>query len=545
MVKTIYLNLEDDIAKITSKLKREKSPEVVLVFPKKSFIFSDSINLRLLKKQVDLLGKKVSILTMDEMGQMYAKEAGFELKFLPKSAGPRNLSDIRSKSPVQSIPVRQEIPNQDEPIRNPVRTVRRVIKRRIPGGLSGIVSAPRVSAQAEPREKLLPALERPVRERSRKPFRRWLMAFVALGLVIVMVLMLVVLPSAQITVYAKSQTIARDIDLSADTKTTNADASQLTLPAVLVEENQEVSNTFQTIGKKEVGSKSQGRVAIYNLTGQPITLRGTTTVLSVGSKNYTFNEDQINIPSIPSPTQDQNAPVADITAQGGGETFNLPAGTRLEITNQSFGSQPQRLYAKTVSQVIGGASRFVSVIAKEDIDQAQNGLTKSVVEQIRANLKGRNLTLLDDAYVVTPSEFATDKPEGTEAPSFNAKVKVRIQGLAFDQNQLVKILRERLAMSLSEDRSLQDVGQDQIVLKVRNVDVANGILALSIHYESKAVPEIDVTGVRQQISGKSKQEASEIMLSNPEIERVDITLAPSWQGSIPRLSSKIKLEVKK
>jgi hypothetical protein len=153
--------------------------------------------------------------------------------------------------------------------------------------------------------------------------------------------------------------------------------------------------------------------------------------------------------------------------------------------------------------------------------------------------------LLDDAYVVTPSEFATDKPEGTEAPSFNAKVKVRIQGLAFDQNQLVKILRERLAMSLSEDRSLQDVGQDQIVLKVRNVDVANGILALSIHYESKAVPEIDVTGVRQQISGKSKQEASEIMLSNPEIERVDITLAPSWQGSIPRLSSKIKLEVKK
>src|SRR3990167_6766132 len=97
MIRSIYLNLEDDIPKITARLKRERADEVVLVFPKKSFIFSDSINLRLLKKQVDLLGKKVHILTMDEMGQAYAKEAGFNLKFLPRArpAG-GGFGDIRS-----------------------------------------------------------------------------------------------------------------------------------------------------------------------------------------------------------------------------------------------------------------------------------------------------------------------------------------------------------------------------------------------------------------------------------------------------------------
>src|SRR6185503_14608799 len=109
MLKTIYLNLEDDIAKIAAKIKREKADEVVLVFPKKSFLFSDSINVRLLKKQLEPLGKKVSILTMDEMGQMYAKEAGFDLKFLPKSPRPGQFSDIRH-SPRSMADARPQAP---------------------------------------------------------------------------------------------------------------------------------------------------------------------------------------------------------------------------------------------------------------------------------------------------------------------------------------------------------------------------------------------------------------------------------------------------
>ncbi len=525
MIKTLYLNLEDDIAKIAAKIKREKADEVVLVFPKKSFIFSDSINLRLLKKQLEPLGKKVSILTMDEMGQAYAKEAGFELKFLPKSVRPGQFSDIRRKAPEPVVATPSKPPHTAAP---------HLAKKS--------AAAPVVS---RPKSRLLPLLDKPASGRSSRSWRKILIGFVALALIIIIALVIVVLPGADIKVYAKSQTIARDIDLNVDVKTATADSAKLALPAVAVDQTQDASNTFQAEGKNEVGTKSQGRVAIYNLTGAPLNLRATTTVLSVGSKNYTFNEDQNGIRTLPSATQDQNASVADITAQGGGESFNLPAGTRLEITNQSFGSQPQRLYAKTVSQVVGGASRFVSVISHDDVVRVQNEMNKSVLDNIRNDLKSRNLTLLDDAYIVTPSEFATDKPEGTETPTFNAKTKVRIQGLALDQNQLITLLRDRLALSLSGNQALQDAGQDAVTIKVRNLDIVGGILALSIHYESKAIPQLDVGGVRQQIAGKSKQEAGEVLLSNPDIERVDITLSPVWQTTVPRLTNKIKLEVKK
>lgn len=528
MIKTIYLNLEDDVAKVAAKIKREKADEVVLVIPKKSYIFSDSINMRLLKKQVDLLGKKVSILTMDDMGQMYAKEAGFPLKFLPKAGGPNKFSDIRRSTPA--------VASETSIVPDRRKTDRRKAPRRT------IDKVPVTTAAAQ--TKLMPPrLHKPVRLRSDRSWRRALIGFVALALVIIIALVLVVLPAADITVHAKTQTVARDIDLSLDTKVVTPDASRLSMPAVVVNQTLDASNTFQTVGKKEVGTQSQGRVAIYNLTGSPLNLRATTTVLSTGSKNYTFNQDQNGIAPIPSPTQDQNATVADITAQGGGESFNLPAGTRLEITNQSFGSQPQRLYAKTVSQVVGGTSRFISMITKDDVTKAQNDLNQSVLEQVRTDLETRGLTLIDDAYTLTASEFALDKPEGTETPTYNAKTKVQIQGLALDQNTLVKLLRDRLALSLSGNQELQEVSMDTMTIRVKTLDLAGGLLTLSIHYESKALPQLDTSGVRQQISGKSKEEASELLLSNPDIERVDITLSPVWQTALPRLTSKIKVEV--
>jgi hypothetical protein len=537
-LKSLYLKLEDDVNKIVSKLKKEKSEELVLVFPKKSFLFSDSINLRLLKKQIDLLNKKAYILTMDDVGQMYAREAGFELKFLPKSTGSRGFSDIRSRTKVAPTPApvsEEAVPGQ----RASQQVMRRVVHRPVPK-THHTTPATQVSSAAAPTQRLMkPPVSRPRFQ------HKALMGFVALALIIIIVLVLVVLPQANITVYAKSQSVARDIDLNADVKTQKADAASLAIPALAVDETREARNTFQTQGKREVGNTAQGRVVIYNLTGAPLNLKATTTVLSVGSKNYTFNEDQNNIKQLSGPNDDVGASVADITAQAGGESFNLPAGTRMEITNQVFGSQPQRLYAKTATQVVGGSSRFLSVISKEDIDVAQKSLQDSVLENVRKDLQSRNMVLLESAFVSTPSEFTTDKAEGTETPTFVAATKVRLTGLAINQDELAQMLRDRLKLSLSANKTLQDVGQDAITFKVRNLDTGNGVLALSIHYESKALPNIDQPEVRQQISGKSKEEASEILLSNPDIERVDIALSPSWQTSIPRLSSKIDLKIEK
>lgn len=378
----------------------------------------------------------------------------------------------------------------------------------------------------------------------RRSYKKFLISFIAAVLIVVLALVLVVLPSATVAVYAKTQTIARDIDIVVDAKATAPDANALVVPAVPATKSETEQSTFQVNGKKEVGAQAQGRVAIYNLTGSPLNLKASTTVLTVGSKNYVFTADQSNITPLPNANSDANATVADIIAQAGGDSYNLPSGTRLEITNQAFGSQPQRLFAKTVTQVIGGSSRFVSVITADDIKSGQQGLTDQLLLKIREELAASGKKLIDGAFTVNQTGFITDKSEGTEAQTFAAEAQVSISGLAFDEQATMQMLRQRLQMSLAANRALQPISADSISYKIKNLDVANGVMQLSVHYESKAIPNIDAAALLAQITGKSEDAAKELIMNNPDVERVEIDVSPSWQSTLPRFSSKIDLQVK-
>lgn len=568
MAKTLYINLEDDVTKVVNKLKREKTDEAVLVFPKRSFIFSDSINLRLLKKQIDMLGKKVSILTMDERGQMYAQEAGFELKHLPKSQRANSFSDIRPRTaPVPESVASVAAVEEEEVVPEPEPTpVPKVLPKKKKAAAS-IVFTSRATARANNRPSrltptvppsdpeigmppvrttdnvFLPPSAKPQRAPKQKSYRAYVVGFIALILIIILLLVLVVLPSANVVVFAKTQSVARDVDIIADVNAQTAESSKLTIPAVAVNESHTIADNFQTNGKKEVGSKAEGRVALYNLTGSAMALKASTTTLTVGNKSYVFKEDQGNVRPLTSAANDSNATVADIVAVDGGEAFNVPAGTRVEISNQAFGSQPQRLYAKTVSQIIGGTSRFVSVIAKEDLTDAQSKLTKKVVEGINANLAASNVKLVDGAYSITVESFTSDKPEGTEAQNFQVEMKVNISGLAFDETGLKNMIRQRLLSSLGSGKTLQELEKDTVIYKIKNLDAQNGIMQLASHYESTAKPNIQPNDLINKLAGKSKQEASDLILSNADVDRVEITVQPAWQSDLPRFGSKIHLEV--
>jgi len=84
-----------------------------LVCPKHCLLFSDQINLKLLKTETDLAGKEVFILTMDEKGQKYAREAGFGLRQVPGAAKVSAMSDIKSpeKPSIPEAPPEEAKPN--------------------------------------------------------------------------------------------------------------------------------------------------------------------------------------------------------------------------------------------------------------------------------------------------------------------------------------------------------------------------------------------------------------------------------------------------
>lgn len=550
MTKSIYVNLEDDIAKIGARLKKESADEVILVIPKKSQIFSDSINLRLLKKQADVLGKTVSIMTMDEIGQMYAKEAGLDLRFLPHTETAKGPSDIRRLVRDKSKPA-TSITRSSRVGATSTRTVpsRKTVERKTSPAIKAATVAitdtifPQVDNAVQAVKNSMQLF--PPSERTKSwgfKFNRFSIGFVIIAALLVLALVTLILPRADIIVYAKTQSVARDIDVTVSSSISSPELSRLSLPAKKVSKIVPIEKNISTEGKKDVGSKAAGTVKIFNFTGKSLNLKAATTTLTVGTRTYVFASDQNGIKA--TPTKESSPNNAQIVATGGGEPYNLPAGTRIEISNQVFGNQPQVLYAQTDTPIVGGSSRFISVVTDEDIIKAQNTLKTQATEELRSELKGQNIILPDDAFSITLNDFATSSSVGNETPNFSVSGKVNIEGLGFDTTELVNMMRQRILSTLGAQVNLQDTSLDTIEYTIKDLNIQQGIMHLTVHYESKAIGQVSVNDLSSSISGKSKEQASEILLANDQVERVDIQLAPSWQSSIPRFKQKINIELK-
>lgn len=92
-LETLYIDPDEEIPSIISRLKVSNANFLVFVIPQRAVVFSSVITMRLFKKEADRLGKDVFVVTQDEQGFDMARRVGFvarkSLDELPFSADRR------------------------------------------------------------------------------------------------------------------------------------------------------------------------------------------------------------------------------------------------------------------------------------------------------------------------------------------------------------------------------------------------------------------------------------------------------------------------
>ncbi len=559
-IPSVYINLEDDVSKVVTRLKHNSAKQIVLVCPKRCFLFNDSINLRLLKKQLDMMGKEVFILTMDEKGQLYAKEAGFGLKFLPKSKVSSSFSDV--KLPNRNAPKQKPEPEiaEENLFSDAVKEIKHVAQKLVPAKIvskhitseteKSVVEEAEFLPKVDITDSIFPREEK-VRQKVKKgSAKKTLVGMFTILVIVALVLNFLVLPKATVAVFPKTEPVTRDMEINFSTNFKENDPIKLSMPATKIAETVNLSEKFQSQGKKQVGNKSAGTIKIYNFTKLPINLKSSTTVLTAGSKTYTLINDVSGI----KPTVYKNAKTkevdesslsqsVEIAASAGGEDFNLPAGTRLEITNQVFGSKPQFLFAKSDTEISGGTTRYLSVISQDDIDSAKKQLQSKAQQEINEKLKSSGLVLTDKAYTFEITQFTTDNAVGAQTPNFSAVLEAKINGLAYNEKDLANLISARIGQTLSSNKTLKFDSEQPFTAKIKNLDMGNELGTINVHFEGQAVFNVDLPNITPELVGKSQTEVYEILRSKAEIDKVEITLAPSWQKNFPLFVSKIHLNI--
>src|SRR3989344_7933955 len=78
MPQTYYIESDEEIISIIGKLRKSGAEVNYFVVPKRALVLQSIVNLRLFQREAEKLGKKIVLVTQDEMGQNLAKKAGLE-----------------------------------------------------------------------------------------------------------------------------------------------------------------------------------------------------------------------------------------------------------------------------------------------------------------------------------------------------------------------------------------------------------------------------------------------------------------------------------
>ncbi len=254
----IYLEANDSITEAMARLKRAKSEDVVLVVPQRALLFQSQINLKILKRQADLLGKRVSLVSRDEVGRNFASQAGFKVLEKLGEDTPELQGEVMEALPADEAPVEDEFEHPTvkytkyEPKSKSVPKPRRIM----PVELSSTAMPPAVRPVVKTRQRL--KLEK---------HHQALIGFVVIGLIILGSVGFFILPKAHISLEVQSETFSKQFTLLlADEQDLQA-AGPNVLTGRFIEMTREKVSSFQASGEENKGDKAEGQITVVNYTG--------------------------------------------------------------------------------------------------------------------------------------------------------------------------------------------------------------------------------------------------------------------------------------
>lgn len=101
MQQTFYLDIEEEISSVVDRLNKSMSTDNYFVVPKRALFLQSIVNLKLLKREADKVGKKVFIVTQDEIGASMAERSGIQvLANLESVESPVFVQDLKEEEAV-------------------------------------------------------------------------------------------------------------------------------------------------------------------------------------------------------------------------------------------------------------------------------------------------------------------------------------------------------------------------------------------------------------------------------------------------------------
>lgn len=354
-------------------------------------------------------------------------------------------------------------------------------------------------------------------------------------------------PKAEVILFVKPQVSQEEYTVKLDPNLTQVDPDNLALPAKEVEVELGDEKTLGTTGTKMVGEKSKGKVIIYNRTSAEKTLNPGTEIAGPNGLKFSLN-DKVTIASESAGSDYTRVPgkaEAEVTALIIGTESNLASGAEFTVANFSKSDY----VAKNEDVFAGGTSREVQVVAKKDQEKLLKELTDELKSKALGELSDKVASgekLVDESLTFKIVDKKFNKNVDEEADELKLNLNIKFLALAFNQEELKKLIEEKVASSVPEGFEYKSEDSD-ISFSLKDV-TKEGAAIFIAHFKANLYPKLDLEAIRNGLAGKRPDIGRNYLQMVANIDSFATKISPHLPDKIitfPRNAGNIKIEVRK
>ena len=553
--KILYIEADEEITGVISRLKKLKSSKVAIVVPKGAIMLQSIVNLKMLKKHEKDLGKEVTIVTTDRIGLHLASEVGFEalrsldstslekdinvkddeklnLKNNKEQELPKDLEEDDFKATVSDIGYDDKKDKDEKKSEGPNIVFKEGSKKK--------------SSEKEPelKNKSVDSNHKQETAKSRKKMSRtmkWLLTgFGGIATIAVLLSIFFILPKATIIVSPVAEKTNEEFEISA-----LLGDNQGNIKGELVEISKQKSKTIETTGTKNIGEKAKGNI---NLTDTGYNSRPNTTTLVAGTRfvspdglvfKSTANVTIPGFETVAGNTKPGSTVSVPVEASEPGEKYNISA------SNFSIPALSTKLIlASSSSAMAGGSTRVAKVVAKNDIENLKNQLSEEMLTEAKEEIgkKTKDKMVLEAAIKedVIKEEFSAQ--EAQEAQELTLNTDKNYWLIVFSEKDVKNEIEGRVTTGLDDNKELVKDRFDDLEYKIIDQNKDNGLI-FSVSASVYIIEKLELDQSKYDIAGKDKNEAIEYFKGKEKVLDAKVEFWPFWVNKIPLNRSRIFIEI--
>lgn len=540
----IYIDIEDDITAIISKIKASKEKIIALVPPKRTGVLQSAVNLRLLTRAATSADKRVVLITNNASLISLAAAAT-----IPVAKNLQTKPEIPEATAADADDAEEVIDGNDLPVGEHAKmsddTDEDISKAAAVAAIAATEDVVTDAPKQEPKKAAKKAKSGPKVPNFNSFRKKLALGIIAgIGLIVFLVWALVFAPRATIVIAAKttSSSVNTDVIVGDSLKT---DVEKGTIKAVMQKQSEDVSIEFTATGTENVGNKATASVTFSKSSQGSATVEAGTRLKSSSGLYFIVDEDV----AVPSATLSFSCSGFICPGEASGSVTAEEPGASYNAASGSLSGAPNGVSASFDSPSSGGTDKKVKVATAADAQKAKQDLVDQKTDDIKEELKNAfegDVTVLEDTFNADYSKVTSSPAVGEEAPGGKGTLTgpVTYTLLAVATTELDDFLTKTLEAELDnkDEQQVYESGaekaqfQDVIIKKVgaEATLIATGSIG----------PKINEKEVKEQARGKKFGDIQADIQSIQGVSSVDINFFPFWVSTVPDDVKKISVEFK-